>query len=158
MLLLLQGVAVPIPSFKLATEDENKPWTVEGFTVIFARQDEGERKKRARKSFKSVSKAKRLQEILLGIGDKDAMDDDATLDKVTTEIEESDKSFEKQLYADIKDWRGLKDTDGSDVPYTSANKKLILQSVPFRNAILSVWSASTGGVLPDAEAEATVKN
>jgi len=152
MLLLLQGVAVEIPTFKLATETGTH--AIEGFTVIFKRQSEGERKKRLRKSMKSITKANRLQKILLA-GDED---DNKGLDEVTDAIEKTDMAFEKQLFDDIVGWRGLFDLDGSEVEYDVKTKRELLSAVPFREAILGVWSAATGGVKPEIENEAVAKN
>jgi len=151
MLLLQQGVAVEIPKFEVAIEDGT--YAIEGFTVIFTRQDDTERKKRLKKSMKALKKAGGFNEALTNM---DISEDD--LDKIQSEIDKSEAIYEKQLFEDILSWRGLTDIDGTEVKHTKSNKRELLKSVPFREAILEVWSAATGGITPKAEVEATSKN
>lgn len=150
MKLLQGGVKVAVPAFEIATETGVHQVK---FSILFARQSEKERKARIKKSFKSMRGAKKMAESLEG-----NEDDEALMEEIQDNVDATEIEFDKKLFADIIGWESLIDIDGSDVPYSVSEKKALLESPPFRGAILGVWSMATGGVTPVAENEADTKN
>lgn len=150
MKLLTGAVLIPVPKFKLATEDGD----VEvNFKILFKRQSSTERKRRNKDLRGNLKLMKKLSKVA---DDKDA--DDATIDDIQAQVDKSDAKYDKMLADDIVGWRDLVEEDGTEIKFTAANKAELLDSDPFREAILSVWNLSSGGVKPDVLAEAEAKN
>lgn len=150
MKLLNQAVLVPVPPFKVATEDG--VFDVD-FSIIFKRITESDRKKRIKKIMDNVAEAAKIASIL-----DDKQSSIEAIEKAKIEIAENDSAYDKDLFNDIVGWKDLFDTDGSEVEYSVKEKKLILDSPPFIEAIHGIWKAADGGVALDAEAEANLKN
>lgn len=152
MKLLEDGVLVKIPKFDVATSEGT--FTVD-FSVVFKRLGNKAKKARDKDLQNNLQMLSELQELLAV--DADDRDQDAIL-KLQNKIAKNEEKYDKYLYEDVIGWKGLKDTDGSDVPFNKANKDQILDSDPFRMAFLQVWRASAGGVTKEALREADAKN
>jgi len=149
--LLTSAVLIDIPAFHIATDVGD--FEVKGWKVLFKRQTNTERKKRLGGLKKNLRLMNKMQVIM----DSDAPSD-AALDDIQDKVEVSDDKYEKLLFDDIVGWRELVDLDGEEVPYAVKMKKELLDHEGFKQAVLGVWSLSSGGVKPEVLAEASRKN
>jgi len=150
MKLLAKAVLVAIPTFEVGGPDGN---IKVDFSILFKRQKSSESRKRQKALRGSLGAMTNIQ-TLLAAEERDI----AAIAEVEDELEGIEKKADKILFDNIVGWRGLKEDDGTDIPYSVEDKKAILDHEGFRTAILEVWSLSTGGVKPEAIAEAKRKN
>ncbi len=156
MKLLSGGVKLPV-EFEMLKED-GSIFDV-AFKVVYARATKQLKKARKKEttilSKKIDKELKRLQKIEeIDGGEVDQADREALNDL----IEDMGDLPLKWLEKDILNWEGLVDLDATDVPFSKKQLKELLNHDPFVVGFKTVWSQATGGVLPEAEAEADSKN
>lgn len=150
MQILSSAVLVQIPKFIVITDEGEVD--VE-FKILFKRQSTTERKKR----LKQMRKNLKLIQKMATLGESEG-DEAKEIARIQVELDKTEVVADKLLRDDIIGWRELSDVDGSEIKFNANNKAAVLDSDPFREAILGVWSMSSGGVSKEATAAADRKN
>jgi len=156
MKLLSSAVLIQIPKFTVITDEGEQD--VE-FKILFRRQPTSERKKRLKHMRENLKLVQKLATV--SAGNDDGMSAEqiaAEAERIQVELDKTEVVADKILRDDIIGWRELFDVDGSEIEFNADNKNAVLDSDPFREAILGVWSMSSGGVNKDASAKADRKN